>query len=202
MTNAMGMLTKNQKLEEKAGTGAMRYLNRTLTSGFATYMAYEAYKNDENVLGATIDGALGFGAMSYGMTLGRGVGGAAGTALSRSVPKIRSAMSSKLYSSGGKFASTLRIGGALTGMVAGAITGAMLYGATGIGSLLREGTKSDNEMVRKAGEIMHSGQYGTGMESQDTYTMRQKALAKMSQSGLNDRAMALGNEAMIMRNIM
>ena len=204
----MGFLTKAQKMEEKAGKGMFSHLNRLFTTGFAAMAAFEAIENGDNPITAVASNAIAISGMLGGMAAGRAVGGAVGTGLSR-MPHYAQSLKSKVkgttYSGPkkvGAMGKTLRLGGAGVGAVGGAGLAMLLMESTGVDELITKSTESVNYFTERGAELHHDGQYASRFQSQDTLTMRQKQLAKMSQSGLNDRAMALGNEAMIYRGVM
>lgn len=201
--NSFGMLTKNQKIQESINKA---FFNRVLTTGFAGYFAFDAVMNDENPITAVASTAGAFAVAGGAMTIGRGIGGTIGTAVSR-LPAYRSAISSVITGKSrkpfhvGKLGKAARLAGATTGAVAGLAAGAGMIAVSGIMEGVESMTDSNGYYNKLASDLHHAGQYASNFQSQDTLTMRQQALAKMSKSGLNDRAMMLGNEALVLRGM-
>lgn len=200
MLNGLGFLTKAQKTESTINkSNAMKLFTR----GFAGYGAYESIKEGDDPITSTVNTAASFWLVGGAMTIGRGVGGTLGVAASR-LPAYANMLkkgSSVPYKIGtlGKVA---RIGGAVLGEIGGLAAGIALTSTELVSEGLKTITKSDGYFNRKGDNLLHDGQYASEFQSQETMTMRQRALAKMSKSGINDRSMALGNEAMILRGMM
>jgi hypothetical protein len=204
LMNSMGFLTNNQKLYEKANRA---YLPRAMISGFAGLSAYESMKEGENPIlplaGFAAEAALVMG----GLRVGRGVGGVLGTAASR-IPNYvnaakslvgRGATNPPKIGGGGKF---LRLGMAGAGGLVGLGAAVGMVAVAGISDIVSQSTSSDGAINKMASEMYHPSQYGTKIQTNDSLTMRQKSLAKMSKAGLNDRALMLGNEALVLRGMM
>ena len=202
--NSFGVLTKNQKIQESVNKA---FFNRVMTTGFAGYLAFDAVMNDENPITSIASTAASIAVAGGAMTIGRGIGGTIGTAISRlpvygnAIAKITTGKSGKAFQVG-KWGKRARLAGATTGAVAGLATGVGMIAVSGVTEGLQSMADSDGYYNKLASDIHHAGQYASNFQSQDTLTMRQQALAKMSKSGLNDRAMMLGNEALVMRGIL
>lgn len=201
--NSFGVLTKNQKIQESINKA---YFNRVLTAGFAGYFAFDAVMNDENPITSIASTAGAFAMVGGAMTIGRGIGGTIGTAVSR-LPAYKNAISSAVTGKSakafhvGKWGKAARLTGATTGAVTGLAAGAGMIAVSGIMEGVESMTDSNGYYNKLASDLHHAGQYASNFQSQDTLTMRQQALAKMSKSGLNDRAMMLGNEALVLRGV-
>ena len=200
--NSVGFLTKSQKMQEKI-TGSL--INRAMITGLVGGMAlYNSINNpDDNPIlsmaAFAASSTITFGAFA----VGRAAGGAVGTALSRSAYHVkRVAGNIDTPYSIGKMGKALRIGGATVGAVAGAVAGVGLLAASGLEEGIKNMTKSDNAAITNAAHIFDSAQYASRFQSQETMTMRQQALSKMSRAGLNDRALMLGNEALVSKGLM
>ena len=202
--NSFGMLTKNQKIQESVNKA---FFNRVMTTGFAGYFAFDAVMNDENPITSIASTTAAFAVAGGAMTIGRGIGGTIGTAVSRlpaygsAITKAVTGKSSNAFQVG-KWGKRARLAGATTGAVAGLAAGVGAIAMSGVMEGLQSMVDSDGYYNKLASDIHRAGQYASNFQSQDTLTMRQQALAKMSKSGLNDRAMMLGNEALVMRGIL
>ena len=202
--NSFGMLTKNQKIQESVNRA---FFNRMMTAGFAGYFAFDAVMNNENPVTSIASTAFAFAVAGGAMTIGRGIGGTIGTAVSR-LPAYGNAIAKTVTGKSGnafqvgKWGKRARLAGATTGAVTGLAAGVGMIAVSGVMEGLQSMTDSDGYYNKLASDIHHAGQYASNFQSQDTLTMRQQALAKMSKSGLNDRAIMLGNEALVMRGIL
>jgi hypothetical protein len=81
----------------------------------------------------------------------------------------------------------------------GFIAGAALVTATG--AIARDMSSNDSTLARMAKKVSTVEMYNKGTENRQTLTARQVALNKLSRSGLNDRALLLGNEAAALKGL-
>lgn len=94
-----------------------------------------------------------------------------------------------------------RYGGAGIGATLGAVSAIAATSTLAISEGIAGAMTSTNEVLQIESRSFDSSEFTSAYQDNLTYTMRQRALSKMSMSGLNDRAMGLGNEALIYKSL-
>lgn len=100
---------------------------------------------------------------------------------------------------------TLRMGGMsrLVGWGAGAVAGLGVGAAAYVGTSAVMQSYKNNNFVQKAVMPINSDlMTTTGLQTNNTLTARQRALGRLSRSGLNDRGQLLGAESMILKGML
>ena len=100
---------------------------------------------------------------------------------------------------------TLKMGGMsrLVGWGAGAAAGLGVGAAAYVGPSAMIQSYTNNNFVQKAVMPTNKDLMTTsGLQTNNTLTARQRALSKLSRSGLNDRGQLLGAESMIIKGLM
>lgn len=155
------------------------WLARTMIPASAGYFAYDAVDTGDYA------GFAGFAGAEIGFLSAFRPAKELGHALSKGVLRMGS-KSSWLFGAG-------------LGVTAGVITGAAVGGAAYGASLLG----SNDNIIQKTAWDLNKPLFNTqGMQTQNTLSARQRALNKLSKSGMNDRGAMLGSESMIMRGML
>ena len=91
----------------------------------------------------------------------------------------------------------------LVGWGAGAVAGLGVGAAAYVGTSAVMQSYKNNNFVQKAVMPINSDlMTTTGLQTNNTLTARQRALGRLSRSGLNDRGQLLGAEAMLIRGLL
>ena len=155
------------------------WLARTLIPASAGYFAYDAVDTGDYA------GFAGFAGAEIGFL----------TAF-RPAKELGHAFAKGALRMGGKsswlFGAGLGLG---VGVAAGIAVGGAAYGASLLGS-------NDNIIQKRAWDLNKPLFNTQGMQTQNTLSARQRALNKLSKSGMNDRGAMLGSEAMLMRGML
>lgn len=155
------------------------WLARTLIPASAGYFAYDAVDTGDYA------GFAGFAGAEIGFLTAFRPAKELGHALSKGVLRMGT-------KSSWLFGATAGLG---VGVAAGIAVGGAAYGASLLGS-------NDN-IIQKTAWDLNKPLFNTqGMQTQNTLSARQRALNKLSKSGMNDRGSLLGSEAMLMRGML
>jgi hypothetical protein len=200
MMNGMGLLTKAQKIESSINKSNAMEL---FTKGYVGFIGYEAIKEGNDPILSTINSAASLSIIGGATTIGRGIGGTIGTAISR-LPAYKNMVIGKGSTPYkiGTLGKAARIGGVTLGEIGGLAAGIVLTSTDLVSQGLVTMGKSDGYFNQKGSDLFKYAQYASKFQSQESMTMRQKALSRMSKSGINDRSMALGNESLILRGLL
>lgn len=174
--NAMGIMTKQQKLQAASGGVMGKVMGGMVPFSAAAFIGSGMY-----------DGEDPFSIAQNQMVSAAGFTGA--------IAGIRA---------GGILAPTMKNGvvkglGRVAGGVIGGATGAGLtYGIT---ESVRDITSAESFIGKTAYKMASREYFADTMQTQATLTARQKALQQVNSSVLNDRGFTLGNEASILKNV-
>lgn len=174
--NALGLLTKQQKLAAASGGMVSKLMTATIPLGSAAMIG-----------SGMIDGEDPFTIaqnqlMAVGGFTGLVAGARAGGILAPSAKQ-----------------GVVRGLGRVAGGVAGAAIGTgLVYGLT---ESIRDITNAESAIGKQAYQMSTRRYFGDTTQTQATLTARQKALRQVNSSVLNDRGFTLGNEASILKNV-
>lgn len=174
--NALGILTKQQKLAAASGGMVSKLMTATIPLGSAAMIG-----------SGMIDGEDPFTIaqnqlMAVGGFTGLVAGARAGGILAPSAKQ-------------GVVRGLGRVAGGVTGAAIG--TG-LVYGIT---ESIRDITEAESAIGKQAYQMSTRRYFGETTQTQATLTARQKALRQVNSSVLNDRGFTLGNEASILKNV-
>lgn len=182
--NSVGLMTKEQKLQFKAGNALTKFTT-VLQPAIGAYFLGSELLNAGDVGEAFAMSAAGTAGM-VGFNVGKSLAGMA---------------TPHGLATGGKVAGGIgRL--ALQGVMGGAFAVAGMATVGGAYYAAKDMMDSDSAIASAANKFAKAKAMGNVQQTQPLLTMRQKALHQLSQSSLNDRASVLGNEAAILRNLM
>lgn len=189
--NALGIMTRQQKLQFKQGNMMMKAMA-------VAPAAFSLYNNVSTLLdGGDIGDALAMNLTAVGGMVGfhagKSIAGAIGPG---GAAKVAPGVSGALKMTGGKMRIASQFAGGLIGGAVGtAAISALTYGAKDL-------TSSESSIAKAARSYSKLSELASVEQNRGTLTMRQKALQQLSQSALNDRGSLLGNEAAILKNLL
>lgn len=212
LLNSMGIATKAQKnMQRLFPKDKSLSLMRVIAPGVTAMSMYNAIQNDENPILAATASAIDMATIGFGFSAGKAIGATTGIGLSYGLEKMEEAYHRKgvgpyagkpLPKSVGGASKFLRFGGAGLGATLGAVGALAVTSALAISDGIAGAMISTNEVLQMESRAFDSSEFTSAYQDNLTYTMRQRALSKMSMSGLNDRAMGLGNEALLYKNLL
>lgn len=206
LKNSFGIMTQGQRTELNRAMKGKNYFARLMTPGMQAVIggygvaAFSVVSDGD--LGEMITNQVSYAAGLQGWRVGSSVGGmmAKGTLAHGSNVHV---------GKGGKSLLNVAKSGVTNGLARGAL--GVAGGVTGfaLGSLLVQAGSdtirdlvSNNSAIAKVAKNFSTRSTSMNIEqNRQTLTSRQAALHKLSKSGLNDRAMLLGNEARVMRGL-
>lgn len=195
MMNAMGLVTKNQIDLVKINPTTMNVLGTAMMPVLGAYSLYDTLSEGGSTSDFFNEFVVSAAAMQWGFRQGK--------AISYTGTKGAFGIAGRL--TGGKYGAGRLAGGisAISGFGSGILLGAAAgMVAQKIGDFVATGGDNTNWAKQVAGAMMSREGQTEGYSSGESMTLRQRTLAKLSKSGLNDRGTILGNEASILRGMM
>ena len=194
MLNSMGVFTKKQRLGIKASGSTLAKsmtLAMPLISGYAFYsMVDEGMSPAE----AAWDTFVAFPAATMGYRVGKSLSIGLTTPAGKTTEQLAARkMSEGMLAKGGRFLGHT--------VLSGIGTAALTYAAVSSISDIPGQLMDSNSMTRRAARNFIPTTTGSRVDNEETMTHRQRALIKLSKSGLNDRSMLMGNEAAILAGV-
>ena len=176
LANSFGILTPTQKLQSQNGGRLIKAMNASIPIGVAGFTMHQFMSGADPIDIAATNTSFAMGVTGFRM--GKAIGGA--------------------------LSPTGSIAGRAVGMASLGTLGfaAGMIGTQAVFDTVKDMTSNESEIAKTAKKIYTRSSIANTQNSRDSLTLRQRTLNKLSNSGLNDRGTLLGNEAMVMKNLM
>ena len=187
LANSMGLVTKDQMLGFKMNPSALGAVGMLAMPALSAYGLYETLSSGGDAMDYVSNYVAPTYLGAYGFRAGKAAG-YLGTSLAEGMT------GNKL-----KIPGMAKAGfGGLAGLTLGA---AGIYAGLALGGLASAAVSPTSSLRSFVGASLARESTTQSFTSQESMTLRQKTLAKLSKSGLNDRGTILGNEASILRGM-
>ena len=176
LANSFGVLTPTQKLQSQNGGRLIKAMNASIPLGVAGFTMHQFVNGADPIDIAATNTSFAMGVTGFRM--GKALGGA--------------------------LTPTGSIAGRAIGIASMGTLGfaAGMLGTQAVFDSVKDLTSNESEIAKTAKKIYTRSSIANTQNSRDSLTLRQRTLNKLSNSGLNDRGTLLGNEAMVMKNLM